>query len=438
MGELVPLPNSIDSIYKTSGIIKFRENHKWRLISKGTLSPLILDSINETESFSNLFVYVYKDGKQTVLNSDFKLLVPWSKYCQVISGIVYEKHKYTPSKEKNNSGLDPDIRLLLSQTPHPVWKTIVLYKNYNTNKWGIVDIDNKQILPCIYDRIRKIRITDWDNEFFYNNCYYRNNLLMVRKNKKWGMINMKGDFITKLQYDNFDNSAWDQIKVSQNGKWGVIDTSGHSIIPCKYSEIEFWPTLGIIKTQYNKKYGTCDTDGKTIIPCLYDKMELLFAIPNTSHSYPPALHNKKNSKLKENSLIKIQLNDKWGLIDLKGNQIIPCKFDDIEVLFEETKTEYHKERFDILFDEPTDESRIKVCYNNKWGVIDINGNIIVPCIYDKLDLLTDYSNENRIKVCQNGKWKALDKNGEMTFARSYYDFDDILKKAQKDMSVCQK
>jgi len=59
------------------------------------------------------------------------------------------------------------------------------------------------------------------------------------------------------------------------------------------------------------------------------------------------------------------LNDKWGLINRQGEEITPIKYDEISLI-------------DTVFSPPIFRATI----GGKTGILDINGNEIIPVIYD--------------------------------------------------------
>ena len=118
-------------------------------------------------------------------------------------------------------------------------------------------------------------------------------------------------------------------------------------------------------------------------------------------------------------------NLKAGVIDINGNQIIPCIYDEISGLLDGTD--------DILvmnhgtngnyfgLASKTGEIIIEPKYNdfecgfrnglwavqldNKWGFIDHNGNIVIRFKYDKVS----YFSDNKAKVELNGESFYIDK-----------------------------
>lgn len=89
-------------------------------------------------------------------------------------------------------------------------------------------------------------------------------------------------------------------------------------------------------------------------------------------------------------------NNKYGYIDKRGNEIIPCTFDyDMEAT---TDHDFH-------------EGLARIERDGKSGFIDVNGNVVIPLVYDGAD---DFS-EGLAWVYSNGKHRVIDKNGKDVF-----------------------
>ncbi|GAA4892522.1 hypothetical protein GCM10023311_16270 [Flaviramulus aquimarinus] len=89
-------------------------------------------------------------------------------------------------------------------------------------KTGYIDENGRLVVPYQYD--------DGDN--FYNN------IAIVEKNDKYGIINIKGEELVAPKYDEIgipDFEKYNLLTVEVNGKFGWIDKYGKLIIPIKYS-----------------------------------------------------------------------------------------------------------------------------------------------------------------------------------------------------------
>lgn len=97
-------------------------------------------------------------------------------------------------------------------------------------------------------------------------------------------------------------------------------------------------------------------------------------------------------------LINVCKNDKWGCLDLDGNVVIPLIYDWI---------------FPFGKD-PLDTTSAK--RNGKWGIIDRKGTDIIPCVYDEEIVFK----HDRAIASTNGKMGMIDKEGNVIIPFEYY------------------
>lgn len=252
-------------------------------------------------------------------------------------------------------------------------ETLIFFIITIDSKQGVYDDKGSSVIPLIYDRIelkegcfmchlecpssynysqkRQIKLTNKYNlkgeqllalnekQTFvvpaeYDLAYPTiNNLIIVIKDGKWGMINMQNDVIVEPQYsiiDSLDDSLarvgkseedshiyfyddWWHVK---NIKYGLIDTTGEVVLPLEYKNIELWD---------NGYYYICKnaTIRQILAPCLKLAIDL---------------QGKGECKYFDNRYIMIKgtSGNYSSLIDFYGNEIIPEKeynsFSEIEVL----------------------------------------------------------------------------------------------------------
>lgn len=119
-------------------------------------------------------------------------------------------------------------------------------------------------------------------------------------------------------------------------------------------------------------------------------------------------------------------NFKTGVVDVKGNQIIPCIYDEISGLLDGTDNilvmnrDVNNNYFGLVnqrgevviepkyndFDGGIYNNLWAVQLDNKWGFIDHNDNIVIPFKYDKVSCFSD----NKAKVELNGESFYIDKS----------------------------
>ena len=235
-------------------------------------------------------------------------------------------------------------------------------------KTGLIDLNGREITPIKYDNIGHY-LPKGKNE----------GLITVRINGKFGFINKTGREITQLKYDYISEFNDGVAKVTINGKDGAIDKEGKEIIPVgkyEYSISDFHE--GIAKVYLNEKFGFIDKNGKVIIQIKYDEVTDFYCgfskvglnrkvglIDKTGKEIIPigkyynidnydkdltSVYNESghfgyvDSKTSQEIIVigkydgffgfhegvsVVSLNDKYGVIDIKGKEIIPLKFDSI-------------------------------------------------------------------------------------------------------------
>ncbi|MGE5362714.1 MAG: WG repeat-containing protein [Bacteroidota bacterium] len=92
---------------------------------------------------------------------------------------------------------------------------------------------------------------------------------------------------------------------------------------------------------------------------------------------------------------------KYGMIDSKGNEILPCKYDNY---------------YSLAFQ----DGMTLISVNGKKGFADKQGREVVPPVYDDADKFRD----GYAKVCLNGKWGIIDKTGKLTVPAVYKNIHD--------------
>jgi hypothetical protein len=126
----------------------------------------------------------------------------------------------------------------------------------------------------------------------------------------------------------------------------------------------------------------------------------------------------------------VRVNDKYGFVDLQGNEVIPLKYDGVGE-FREGRAwvrVYRKWGFvDLQGNEVTplkydyigkfQEGRTKVTLNGRYGFVDLQGNEVIPLKYDD----TFSFQEGRARVKLNGKWGFVDEHGNEVTPLKYDD-----------------
>lgn len=218
----------------------------------------------------------------------------------------------------------------------------------------------------------------------------------------YGYVNSKGDTVIKPQYEDAGSFSFSDklAAVKKDGKYGYINLNGEVVVPFAYEVAQYF-SGGFAVIGNNKLYGIIDRTGKEIIPVQYSRIDTYGSGPGIRYVkdkkygfYDIRLKKEVVSPkydfagLFSEGISAVQLNGKWGFIDLKGKEIIPFQFEEASGFM---------------------SSRAVVRINGKWGSIDKSGKLAVAAEYDSI---TDYFKSNAF-ASKNGKWGIIDKDGKV-------------------------
>jgi len=162
----------------------------------------------------------------------------------------------------------------------------------------------------------------------------------------WGFINKAGDLIIPIKYfkigDKFKEGRI-AVKEYDIGNWAYIDTTGKEVTRFEFSEVsEFSNGAAVVRRSY-QGIGLIDREGNEIIPCVYYSCK---------------------GGISEGLLALKDKNNKWGMLDIKGKEILPFKYERLNQCTEGLIGFYSEE---------------------KWGFIDKTGQIIIPPQFDTIE-----------------------------------------------------
>jgi len=254
-----------------------------------------------------------------------------------------------------------------------------LAKTFHNGKYGFIDLKGKEILPCIYEHI----------------YYLGNNFFKISEKGKWGIINVTGREIVPCKHERIEYFSDDFFKVSPSyEKTGIVNALGHELIPCKYHNIEIFDKnfFKVSLQRYKDKYlhGLINQQGQVVAEVIYDSISCFkdgLAQVEFNTGFPKKICqiNEKGLVLfdygekklflpyhflfePENGFVKTFYNGKYGFIDLKGKEVLPCIYEHIY---------YLGDNFFIIYEK------------GKWGIIYVTGHEIVPCKYESIKYLGD-------------------------------------------------
>ncbi len=320
--------------------------------------------------------------------------------------------------------------------------------NYETGEYKTKALNSKnQEILTGYEQIEAISNKDKNNNIWYED------VLKVKKDGKYGLINLSGKELTPYQYDVITaiEGIKNAMQATKEGKVGIINQEGKEILPAQYLEIL---ALGkeskdgfIVKAE-NGKYGVVDNLGKTILEAKYDEITKVHGndmyvvkqagkqtiakkdgseVATLSAGYEEIKEILKNT---DNGIIYTQ-GGKYGVMKLTGEITIAPEYEELK----EAKT-------GILIAKQ----------NGKYGIIDLSKQVKIESTYqainyyEKADLYVaekeDYSNDiidNTFTIRQTGILLDLDEEkGYLTLKQGEenknYNFKFEEKNAQEIQS----
>jgi hypothetical protein len=248
-------------------------------------------------------------------------------------------------------------------------------------KWGFMDDDDGIWIKPQFDEIKKFTINT------------ENQLALVQVNGHWGLVDLFGEMRLAPKFDSIEC----KIEIAQgviDDRISVIDKSGHIIkMPDCDEIIDLFN--GQIAYRFNEKWGVCDHKGKILIEPLYDEIKPIYGC----------------------SLKSCRFKDKWGIIDKNGRITIKPRFDEcpnIVDFYVRINGWYRSSEF------------IKAKINDKYGVVDLHGNVIAPFCYDDIDENGFGSLEvGLVKVVIDQKSGFINKFGKQVIPPLFDRFSDF-------------
>lgn len=202
-----------------------------------------------------------KNGKFGVVNYQNKEIFPFI-YDKIneLDEVENIENTYILSNKTEDKLLNINGEALLSvyRMIHPIFydhSKFIIKKN---NKFGIVDLQNKILLPIVFDEI-----SDWVE-------YGPENRHIVKRNGKYGMVEYN-TFKEKIPaiYD-FVFITRNKVFVGKDKKYGIIDVNNTILCPLKFDEIKTNLGSGLgrfeskIYARNGKQYLEIDEKGKVL------------------------------------------------------------------------------------------------------------------------------------------------------------------------------
>ena len=350
------------------------------------------------------------------------------------------------------------IRLLKNEKKETVKEfTKGYFTAYSDGAWGVINEKGEYVIKPSYEEMIIIPNSSKDVFICIDNVNYDDNTYISRAINSENQAKFT-EYETVEVIENYDDSynMWyekDILKVKKDGKYGVIDLDGKVLLNCEYDNIESIKGItNSLLTLKDGKYGLADNTGNIIIPNEYSEIKALtkqysdgYIVKNSDGLYGVVDCNKqivvevKYQDIKNiygNNSYVVKENNKWKVIKQDGEIILENGFDDIQSIDGENITIINNGKYGIINSAKeqligAEYDKLTYIYSNyyiaekdgKYGIISSNGDTPIPLEYS---LITYNKQADCLEVqTSETETKIYDRNFE-------YKFDGIICEVNKD------
>lgn len=306
--------------------------------------------------------------------------------------------------------------------------------------YGFIDKNGKEVIKCQYMMALP----------------FSEGLAAVKdkKTEKWGYINKKGEVVIPFlyRYPRSYTEGYAFVEKEEN-KWAYIDKRGNNITPWEdsFTGYNFF-VEGRAQIKRDGKYGYIDYSGKTVIPCKFDhgsffygkyaivQNESKYGVINRTGNYVVIPKYKKIDRIVDPYVFVVGENNKEGVVDVFGNQILPFEYSSVryagdKIFIIGIIDNSGRMRYGFIHANGSIISGIElekaygyrmglasVKKNGKWGFIDKKGNVVIPSKYDDS---RDFEEDGMAFVKLGNLWASIDTKGNVL--TPYADVDEAYK-----------
>lgn len=405
-GRIITQPeyqNVLDKLYFNAGLGKIQKGNKVGLINeKGKI--VLPPTFDRADAFKEGFVLLQLNFKMGLADAAGKVV------------------------------LEPQFRTIM-----PIGNGLARFAGQD-GKYGLLDLRGRILIPARFSRIE-----DFKNGFARvctGSCERNTGAF-------WGIINRNGEVLIEPRYESLEVIGEDLLRAVpnrlMNNRPVLLNTRGQVVTEASVDQFHLLdsdgasPTPGVplrdplLQVQIGGKWGLLDLAGRTRIAPRFDWMTpfrdgAALAMLNGKSVQVDlsgrllASFDQYEEYDHERELAKIQVNGKWGILHWPNHYLVPPQFDSIGLFsqsgvarvsvkpackqgrrcgglkwgFLRTDGITVPPRFDWVGD--LRGSLLKVneggscaddgCEGGRWGFVDLNGRLVIPPQFDRIDLLT--------------------------------------------------
>lgn len=443
------------------------------------IAKLLKGSENTNEkSFVSAYYAIYEDEKWGVIDTKGNVIIS-PTYSEMIvipdkskdvficvENVDYTNNTYT-SKAINQKGNKlftnyEKVEVIYNNDENnSLWYEENILKVQKDGKYGLINLDGKEILACDYDEINSLAGTKgvvitlkdgkqglvdsvgniiiennyseikaltskYENGFIvkddsgkygvikYNKTVvletkyddiksvYGNSMYVVKEADSWKVINEEGKTILENGFTDITFINADNIIYVKDGKYGVVNALGQELIGNQYEELKYAYT-GMLIAKKDGKYGMINTDNETKLDFIYSNISYI-----QDADFIQAQKDDVQSELLNRNL---EVKAKGILSEINVQEKYIKVREDDEYKYYNFKLE-NKNNTEILIGKTLYLSK----KDGKYGYVNEKGIVVVDYIYDDA---TEQNSYGYVAVKKDGKWGALNQKGKVEVEPTY-------------------
>lgn len=469
----VKIPNPGKAVficYEGQNTKVMNQNKEQIYTEYNNITPLILKNVSTNLRYEKSVLKYEKDGKYGIISIDGKKIT--NPVYEEIDTLQYKEGEFVIKKDNkygvmNMNGyviINPEYDNIKADAYYSIdtgYKNDGYIVSNTTNegyRYGYIDNEGNKILDANYNDLYRL---NYEGEIY----------LICAENGRYGLFNKDKNIIPN-EYQTITYIEGDDICLVQKGKkYGIITLEGSMILQVRYNQIDingdyiYTTDENSEKKVYDKKGNEVQVNANTTISTIKENPDYKIYIETVNEATSYSIYQGENKitngnynyigYLSNNYYIASRQNEKLGVIDQNENVKLEMKYDTIrkidgtnlvEADIQSTnaieiynnnlekiaemnnatltvKNNYIKlssseetKYFDLdgnekqnteIFPENTIFAKSQ---NGKWGFVDKNGQVIIDYQYDEVTEQNEYGFAG---IKKDGKWGIVDKNGKI-------------------------